>query len=178
MGTSDAGKGHRKLDESYSKSVSACCSSLTERIAQVAPTANRCMIENLVDEPVEFVHLIPPTGIPSVVSRSVLLLCEISTLWLSALWLLGIFMEEETWDVESAHTLQLYASYVAHWFYQLSIIDTNYHINSWYQTSRSIQQGKMDSPTRATYTGSLPRWQMWSNVRSTSIIGTSRFLNP
>ena len=40
---------------------------LTERIAKVAPTENRCMLENANDL-VDYVHLIPPMGIPSAVS--------------------------------------------------------------------------------------------------------------
>ena len=174
MGTSNAGNGHRQHDESYSKPVSACCSSLTERIAKVAPTANRCMIENMVDEPVEFVHLIPPTGIPSVVSRSFSLLCDINDFQ-------HVDYLEYSWKKKPG-TLNLHTRYNSmlrtspidlifnHWY--------GYYINSWYQTSRSIQQGKMDSPPRTTYTSSLPRWQVWSNVCSTSNIGTFRFLDP
>ncbi|EDR14447.1 uncharacterized protein LACBIDRAFT_305009 [Laccaria bicolor S238N-H82] len=48
MGTSNAGNDDRQLEECYSKPISACCSSLPERIAKVPPTANRCMIENSV----------------------------------------------------------------------------------------------------------------------------------
>ncbi|KIK05675.1 hypothetical protein K443DRAFT_74517, partial [Laccaria amethystina LaAM-08-1] len=58
MSTSNAGNRHEQLDGSSRKTVSACCLSLTERIAKVAPTANHCMIENIADEPLDFVHLI------------------------------------------------------------------------------------------------------------------------
>lgn len=175
--SAQAGK-HGQLGESYSKLVSACCSSLIKRIAKVAPAANHCMIENIADEPVDFVHLIPPTGIPSAVSRSVLSSCEMCRLMTSSTsttWSIHGRKNLGRWICTHATTLCFVRRSLIQFF---SIIDTNYSTNSWYQTSRSIQQGKMDSPSRTTYTCSLPRWQVWSNVRSTSNTGTSRFLNP
>ena len=67
MNSLNAGKCQGLPGEICSKSGLVCCWALTERIAKVAPTENCCMLEN-ADDSVDYVHLIPPTGIPSTVS--------------------------------------------------------------------------------------------------------------
>ena len=67
MSSSNAEKCQGIPGENGRKPGLACCLALTERIAKVAPTENRCTLEN-ADDSVDYVHLIPPTGIPSAVS--------------------------------------------------------------------------------------------------------------
>ena len=114
MSSSNAG---RCQGEKCSKPDLACCSAPTERIAKVAPTENRCMLEN-VDESVDYVHLTPPTGISSDVSCSAYIFTRISgNKWLSGRRSSGVFMGQETWDVEPAHALQFYPSCVVLRYY-------------------------------------------------------------
>ena len=111
--------------EICSKSGLACCWALTERIAtwKVAPTENHCMLEN-ADHSVDYVHLIPPTGIPSAVSYfSYIVMRSRGNKWLLGHRSSGVFMGQETWDVEPAYALQLYPSYVV----QL----VQYYLNMW-----------------------------------------------
>ena len=67
MNSLNAGKCQGLPGEICSRSGLVCCWALTERIAKVAPMENHCMLEN-VDDSVDYVHLIPPMGIPSAVS--------------------------------------------------------------------------------------------------------------
>ena len=119
---------HRMLEsvglpgEICSKSGLACCWALTERIAKVAPMENRCMLEN-ADDSVDYVRLIPPTGIPSTVSYfSYIVMWSRGNKWLLGHWSSGVFMGQETWDIEPAYALQLYPLY---------IIQVQYYLNMW-----------------------------------------------